>query len=218
MSMSQGHPTQLAGVRHAAVLTTPTGTQSMAELARRRQIVVALNAATYLLLMWAAAMVLGAAGWTGVDVLLFAGFSIGSPWTVLGFWNALIGLWLLHGAKDPMSRVAPFAGSADAEIPIAIRTAVLMTLRNEEPARAFRRLRAVKTSLDATGFGDKFGYFILSDSDLAAVAAAEEAAAAAWRRECDDPSNIIYRRRTHNDGYKAGNVRDFCERWGRTTT
>ena len=214
MSLSQGLPTRIAGVQHAAVLTTPTGTQSMAELARRRQIVIALNAATYLLLMWAAAMVLGAAGWTSVDVVLFAAFSVGSPWTVLGFWNALIGLWLLHGAKDPMSQVAPFAAAADSTIPISIKTAVLMTLRNEDPTRALRRVRAVKTSLDATGFGDKFGYFILSDTDFPAVAAAEEAAAAAWRRNCDDPSIIIYRRRTHNDGYKAGNVRDFCERWG----
>jgi membrane glycosyltransferase len=214
MSLYQGLPARLVGVRQAAVLTTPTGTQSMAELARRRQIVFALNAATYLLLMGAAARVLGAGGWTWADVVLFAAFSIGSPWTVLGFWNALIGLWLLHAAKAPMSRVAPFAAAADSKVPISIRTAVLMTLRNEDPARAFRRLRTVKTSLEGTSFGDKFSYFILSDTDVPAVAAAEEAAAEAWRSECDDPSRIIYRRRPHNTAYKAGNVRDFCEHWG----
>ena len=27
-------------------------------------------------------------------------------------------------------------------------------------------------------------------------------------------SSVIYRRRTVNTGYKAGNIRDFCERWG----
>src|SRR5690606_4411731 len=47
------------------------------------------------------------------------------------------------------------------------------------------------------------------------VAAAEEAAIAAWKAEDADGARITYRRRTDNTGYKAGNVRDFCTRWGR---
>src|SRR5919109_2434503 len=109
MSERQGLSPRLTGIQNAAVLTTPTGTQSMMELIRRRQIVIVLNAATYLLLMWAAAEVLRASGWTLVDLVLFAAFAIGSPWTVLGFWNSLVGLWLLHAVKDPMKQVAPFA-------------------------------------------------------------------------------------------------------------
>ena len=46
-----------------------------------------------------AARILGAGGWTWVDVILFVCFAAGTPWTVLGFWNALIGLWLLHFRK-----------------------------------------------------------------------------------------------------------------------
>jgi membrane glycosyltransferase len=90
-----------------------------------------------------------------------------------------------------------------------------MTLRNEDPARAFARLRAVRTSIEETGEGARFAYFILSDTSSPEVAAAEEAAVAAWRREVADPERIVYRRRADNSGYKAGNVRDFCERWGR---
>jgi len=197
-----------------AVLTTPTGTQSMAELGRRRLVMITLNVVSYLLLMWGVAKVLGAGGWTVVDAVLLAAFAIGSPWTVLGFWNAVIGLWLLHGVRDPMRRVAPFAAAADSDAPISIRTAVLMTLRNEDPARAFLRLETVKQSLDATGYGERFDYFILSDTNDPAVAAAEEAAAEDWRRSLPDPDQVIYRRRSENTGYKAGNLRDFCERWG----
>jgi membrane glycosyltransferase len=203
----------ITGVDGRAVLTTPTGVQSMAELGRRRLIVTVLNVVTYAAMMAVAAIVLGAGGWTVVDVILLTAFAIGLPWTVLGFWNAVIGLWLLHWARDPMQQVAPFAAAGDQATPITIRTAVLMTLRNEDPARAFLRLRTVKASLDATGHGEAFTYFILSDTNLPDVAAAEDAAAALWQREVG-AARVTYRRRTDNKGFKAGNVRDFCERWG----
>jgi membrane glycosyltransferase len=188
----------------------------MAELNRRRMIVLALNVATWLALMWGAATVFGAGGWGIVGFVMLAALAVGSPWTVLGFWNSLIGLWLLHARKDPLAAVAPYAAAGGVASPITIRTAVLMTLRNEDPARAFLRLRTVKASLDATGHGAAFSYFILSDTDDAAVVAAEEAAAEAWKREAGGAAGrIVYRRRSNNAGFKAGNVRDFCERWGR---
>ena len=214
MTERPGLSTSLPTVRNAAVLTTPTGTQSMAELGRRRLIMAALITVTYLALMSGMACLLATGGWSAVDTVLFMAFAIGSPWTVVGFWNAVIGLWLLHGVKDPMQRVAPFAAAADSDTPIGIRTAVLMTLRNEDPSRAFMRLKTVKESLDATGYGGQFDYFVLSDTNDPAVATAEEEAAEAWRHALSRPDQVIYRRRTDNTGYKAGNLRDFCKRWG----
>ena len=195
--------------------TTPAGLQSAATLRRRRLTVLALNVATYAALAGAMAAVVGAGGWTIVDLVLFACFLVATPWTVLGFWNAAIGLWLLHGRADGVAAVAPFAGAAHSADPIRLRTAVLMTLRNEDPARAFLRLRTVKASIEATGEGEGFAYFILSDTSSPAVAAAEEAALAAWRSEVRDPARIVYRRRPENTGFKAGNLRDFCETFGR---
>ena len=84
---------------------------------------------------------------------------------MLGFWNAVIGLWLLHGVREPISAVAPYAAAGQAAAPITIDTAVLMTLRNEDPARAILRFETVKDSIDRTGFGARFSYFILSDTD-----------------------------------------------------
>ncbi len=195
-------------------LTTPAGLQSIAELARRRRLVFALNIATYLAMLWVAALILGSGGWTAVDVILFVCFAFGTPWTVLGFWNALIGLWLLHIRRDAMAQVAPYAPAGDEKVPLRIKTAIFMTLRNEDPQRAISRLRTVKASVDATGEGAAFGYFVLSDTNNPDVAAAEERAVAAWKDADPDRARIIYRRRTDNTGYKAGNVRDFCARWG----
>lgn len=201
----------------ALSLTTPTGIQSIDDLSRRRTLVLALNLITYFALLWGVARVLGAGGWSLVDVIMFVAFIFGSPWTVLGFWNAVIGLWLLHGVREPVSAVAPYAAAGQGAAPITIDTAVLMTLRNEDPARAILRFETVKDSIDRTGFGARFSYFILSDTDRPDVAAAEEAAVEAWRGRLsdDDATRVVYRRRDVNTGFKAGNVRDFCERWGR---
>jgi membrane glycosyltransferase len=134
---------------------------------------------------------------------------------VLGFCNAVIGLWLLHGRRDGHLQVAPYGGAGERTDPLHIRTAILMTLRNEDPSRALARLRIVKRGVEATGEGQHFGYFVLSDTSDPAVAAAEEDAVAAWRRTAADPERIVYRRRRENTGFKAGNLRDFCETHGR---
>ena len=199
-------------------LTTPAGLQSIDTLTRRRQIVFALNVVTYLGMLAVAARILGSGGWTVVDAILFLCFAAGTPWTVLGFWNALIGLWLLHFRKDALAQVAPFAHAGDEPTPLRITTAIFMTLRNEDPERAILRLRAVKASVDATGEGRAFSYFVLSDTNDATVAAAEQRLIDAWKAADPDRDRIVYRRRASNTGFKAGNVRDFCARWGSAYT
>jgi membrane glycosyltransferase len=193
---------------------TPAGLQPTRILARRRALVASLNVATFLALAAAMAHVLGQGGWTLIDVAMFVCFLFAAPWSVLGFWNAAIGLWLLHGSEDAMQATAPFASAGEGDGPLAVSTAVLLTLRNEDPDRAFARLGIVKDSVDATGQGTAFSYFVLSDTNDPAVAAAEEQAFARWRGSSDAPHRLHYRRRQDNEGFKAGNLRDFCRRWG----
>ncbi len=194
---------------------TPTGTQSLGVLFWRRCFVAALNVVTYLGLLGSLGLILGAGGWSWIDVILFMAFAIRAPWAVIGFWNAVIGLVLLQTRRDPAAAVSPYAlNSANSTAPVLSRTAIIMTLRNEDPERALRRLKLVKNSLDATPYGGRFAYFVLSDSNLPEAGAAEEAAIAAWQTESAHPDLIHYRRRAENTGYKAGNVLDFCERWG----
>ncbi len=194
---------------------TPAGLQSSAELMWRRIFVATLNIVTYLWMANWMAEVLGHGGWSIVDGVMFICFLIGLPWTVLGFWNAMIGLWLLMIAKDPLRETAPYLAAAEATGDIRIRTAVFMTLRNEDPERALKRFDVIRESVNATGQGQAFGWFVLSDTpDLSDAAEREEAAFNAWKESRGNPADLIYRRRAENTGYKAGNVRDFCERWG----
>jgi membrane glycosyltransferase len=197
-----------------ATHTVPSGLQATSELSLRRWLMLFLNVGTWLAMMWVASTILAAGGWSVLDYVLLACFAIGTPWTVVGFWNAVTGLWLLHFHKDPMEAVAPFAAAGDTSVPIATKTAIFMTVRNEDPERAIQRLRTVKASVDATGQGKAFSYFILSDSSVPDVAAAEEKGVALWKAADPDADRITYRRRTDNKGFKAGNVRDFCEKWG----
>ncbi|MGE5539377.1 MAG: glucans biosynthesis glucosyltransferase MdoH [Gemmatimonas sp.] len=193
---------------------TPAGLQTVRALHRRRVLVLSLNVLTYVALLGALARILAAGGWSWVDVCLFAAAAVGAPWTVLGFWNAVLGLWLLHGVRNGLARVAPFLRAGDTGGPVRLRTAILMTVRNEDPERALARLMAVKASVDGTGLGDRFGYFVLSDTSDPTIAAREESIVRAWRAAEGASATIIYRRRPVNTGFKAGNLRDFCERWG----
>ena len=90
----------------------------------------------------------------------------------------------------------------------------MVCIRNEPPARVIRNLAPMLEGLAAAGVGDSFHLYVLSDTSDPATAAAEEASfadlAAQWRGRVA----VTYRRRAENSGYKAGNIRDFCERFG----
>lgn len=144
----------------ASKLATPAGLQATNMLAIRRLIVLVLNTTTWLALVIWAASIASAGGWTLPKLLAVACFAIGTPWPVLGFWNACLGLWLLHGVKDPLASVAPFLSARAAPVPLTLKTAVLMTVRNEDPARALQRLQIVKDSLSALPDSRQFAYFI----------------------------------------------------------
>jgi membrane glycosyltransferase len=198
-----------------AAATTPTGTQLVSTLKRRRRIFSALCLATLAAMAVWLSRILGTNSFGILDSLMLLAFMVCSPWFIIGFWNSVIGFGVLQFARDPLKVIIPAAVKARGDDPIFMRTAVLMTLRNENPARAFKRLRTVKASLDATGFGEMFDYYILSDTSHPDVIEAERAAYGLWMIEFTDLERLIYRHRTENTGYKAGNVRDFCERWGK---
>jgi membrane glycosyltransferase len=195
--------------------TTPTGTQSMRVVGRRRLIFAVLVTATIFGLAAWLVQILAHDGFGFLDVLLVACFLTYAPWIAVGFWNSAIGFFFMNFVKNPVEQITPVVAKAHANDPVFVRSAILMTVRNEDPARAFARLRVIKNSLDRTGQADKFDFFVLSDSNRKEVFPLEEAAADAWRKEFPGVSQLYYRRRDNNEGYKAGNVRDFCERWGK---
>jgi membrane glycosyltransferase len=129
-------------------------------------------------------------------------------------WNAAIGLWLLHGRKDGLAAVAPFLRAAEAAGPLTTRTALAMTVRNEPPARSYRRLAEMRRELEATGHGSHFDVHILSDTTDPEVAAEEERLFHVMRAELGG-GRAFYRRRAVNTGFKAGNIRAFLLDRGR---
>lgn len=179
---------------------------------RRRLVVLGANLATLALVALAGGWAADAAGWRAVDIVLLLCVLAATPWNAIGFWNSAIGFWLLHVKRHGLSSAAPFLAAVK-DKPVTMRTAILMTLRNEDPRRAISRLRAVKAALDETPFGGCFEYFVLSDTSLPNIARAEEEAMAAWRA-AEGGRGLHYRRRGDNEGFKAGNVRDFCQSHG----
>src|SRR5262249_8229326 len=94
-------------------------------------------------------------------------------------------------------------------------TAVVMTTRDDDVETIFARIKAIWKSLDKTSSGAAFDYFILSDSSRPDVIETEQRAIACWH--ASDPSitrRVFYRHRSTNWGFKAGNIRDFCAKWG----
>ncbi len=144
-------------------------------------------------------------------------FMVLSAWVVTGFVTAVMGFWVtLRGDAHTLTAasVRDHAMNPDA------RTAIIMPICNEDVATVFAGLRATCESLAATGHNQQFDVFVLSDSYDPAIAAAERAA---WERLRGDlaaqtdlpPIEVYYRLRTRRSHRKAGNVADFCRRWGK---
>ncbi|MFG1286711.1 glucans biosynthesis glucosyltransferase MdoH [Xanthobacter versatilis] len=204
MSSRSGPPPEVS----PAADFTPALLQPMAALARRRMFMLVANALTLLVVLAGVAALGAHGGFTIVDGLILLCALAITPWNAIGFWNAMTGLVLLHARRRGVEAAAPFL-APEPQGPLTARTAILLTVRNEDPARALARLRAVKADLDASGHGALFDFHVLSDTSRPEIAAAEEAAVAAWRSE-EGASRIFYRRRTENTDFKAGNIRDFC--------
>ncbi len=208
-TLGGGAPLPVARLRRRREdpVTTPAGLQDKRALARRRAVVLALNLATLALLTAGIWQVFAPGGFTAADWVILAGFLVGAPWTVMGLWNALLGLWLLHGRRDGLAAVAPHLAAGDGAAPIRSRVAVVMCLRNEPPQRSFDRLLAMRESLDATGWGQAFDIHILSDTSDAEIANAEARLFSEHRAGLG--AGARYRRRRVNTGFKAGNLREF---------
>jgi membrane glycosyltransferase len=186
------------------------------EIFGRRVLFAVLFAATMAGSLALAALALAPGGFGIVDVTLLALFAVTLPWMVAGFWNAVIGLLIVRLCADPIAAVMPMAARIRGDEPVTASTAILLCIRNELPERIIRNLEPMLAGLDAAGYGERFHLFILSDTGDASIAANEEACFTALTARWGDRVGITYRRRAVNTGFKAGNIRDFCERWGRT--
>lgn len=176
-----------------------------------RLLVVALFlaavAATTVFAAVEARAILPAGRLTPAEWLMVTGYPVLVLWVAWNFWISVVGYASLARPGDPSARPA---GTR----PIGSRLAVVMPIYNEDADRVFAGLRAIWRSLDREPRLRGFHLFVLSDTRDPDVAVLEELRWLEMRNDFAAGDRIFYRRRRHNDGRKAGNIRDFCERWG----
>ncbi|WP_276529841.1 glucans biosynthesis glucosyltransferase MdoH [Roseibium polysiphoniae] len=182
-------------------------------MTRRRIIFAGLVIVSFLGLSGLMALTL-ATGDVGVlKGIMFTCFLLTLPWTIIGFWNAVIGLLTMRLAKDPAAYVCPIAaGEKDAAL--TSQTAILSCIRDEDVELLETRLNAMLASLLRSGEAKSFSLFVLSDTSRDDIAMQEQAMVARLTSNWGADIPVAYRRRTENTGFKAGNIEDFCERWG----
>ncbi|HAA45134.1 MAG: glucosyltransferase MdoH [Halomonas sp. 54_146] len=162
-------------------------------------------------------------GWKITMLVLFA---LTFTWIALAFWGAVCGFVVCALRRDPLS-----LRKVDREAPSArllvSRTAIVMPIFAEPPIPTFAGLEATCRSLlsyaidnddpqeAARPISEHFEVFILSDTQDTAIAELEEAHVGALQHRLAGKLAIHYRRRPNNNGRKAGNIAEFCRRWGR---
>ena len=133
-------------------------------------------------------------------LLFVANFS----WIALACMSAIAGfLWLLFPHK-------PFLPPNS----LRHRTAIVMPIYNEAPARVFAALEAMIEDVNASGLGHAFEWFFLSDTTDPEIFVAEEQAFLAMRARLGQPCRLFYRHRAKNINRKSGNIEEFVTRWG----
>ena len=200
------------------LISVTTATSASPDYRQRRLVFLLLCLSTIGALTAAMTGLMAANGWRGAEIVMLVAFIATLPWLAIGFWNAVIGFWLTSVTRDPVAVVAPML-AIDEAAPITGRTAITMTVRNENPQRALTRLRAVRDSLLATGAATRFDFHLLSDTSHPELAAQEQALFSQWQAEIAasasaDIAPVFYRRRQNNAGFKAGNIMEFCQRCG----
>ena len=144
-------------------------------------------------------------------------FALLSAWVVTGFMTAMMGFYVtLFGDAHTLSAKKVQHHTLDP----ATRTAIIMPICNEDVRTVFAGLRATCESVAATSHVRAFDVFVLSDSNNPEIQKAERAAWEDLRMQLaghpkQPQIEVYYRLRKRRTDRKAGNVADFCRRWGK---
>jgi membrane glycosyltransferase len=144
-------------------------------------------------------------GVTPLEWALVFLFVINFSWIALACSSAAVGfLSLLFRSPKPAALPAS----------LTEKTAVVMPIYNETPARVFATMQAIYEDVQKTGLGAAFDWFLLSDTTDPNIFVAEEKAYIAMRQRLDPSARVFYRHRPKNTARKAGNISDFVTSWG----
>ncbi|WP_394696238.1 glucans biosynthesis glucosyltransferase MdoH [Pseudoxanthomonas japonensis] len=149
----------------------------------------------------------------GIDVLegiLLVLFVALFAWIALSFSSALAGFVMLLARRPHPLGIDP-----DAPLPaLTQRTALLVPTYNEDPWRVLAGVQAMHESLAESGQGDRFDFFILSDTTKPDTQQEELAAVRELLHRLGSGARVFYRRRQKNTERKAGNIAEWVRRFG----
>lgn len=142
--------------------------------------------------------------WEGVYLALFIPLF---AWIAFGFATSLIGFLLLTTGQPSVTR----RYRAQQVTPLRERTAILLPVCNEDFLGVLGRLSIMERSLVQVMGGERFEFFILSDSNPE-NGEIERRAYEEMRPAFARP--VHYRRRALNIGRKPGNIAEWVQRFG----
>jgi membrane glycosyltransferase len=154
--------------------------------------------------------VLQVGGVTVLESIILALFVLLFAWIAFSFMSSLAGFFVLLTRKRDELGIDPRA-----PLPVLhSRTAMLLPTYNEDPHRVLARLRATYESVEETGHGAQFDWFVLSDTTDPATWIAEEKCFLKLRQDVGGAVAIFYRHRPENTARKSGNIEDWVRRFG----
>lgn len=148
-------------------------------------------------------------GVTVLEAVLLGLFLVLLAWVAFSFMSALAGFFVLLARRRPGLPI-----DTRGPLPrVASRTAMLLPTYNEDPHHVMARLRAMYESVEATGYGEQFDWFLLSDTTDPDIWICEEMTFVRLRRACGE-DRLYYRHRSDNTARKSGNIADWVGRFG----
>jgi membrane glycosyltransferase len=148
---------------------------------------------------------------TTLQVTLLVIFTITFVWIAFPCVCGLAGLMALWRGRSVSGLPLPPRHPTPT---LTTRTALVMPIYNEDPPRIFAGLQAIYESLETLGALASFDFFLLSDTTDPDVWLEEEREFCALRHRTASATRLFYRHRRRNTRRKAGNIADFCQRWG----
>ena len=196
--------------KFAELIGSATFEEAFQRKVRQRRWGVALvTVGISMLGLWLMFDIVGARGWTPIEVVETGLFGLLFTTLAFGFAQAFLGYLVLAEGQERLK----ITNTLKEDTPLA-STAVVMPVYNEDAETVFGNICALYNSLRERGELDSYDFYILSDSTDPAKAVEEELAWSDICRQTSGFGKIHYRRRKLPVNRKSGNVADFCRRWG----
>ena len=149
-------------------------------------------------------------------------FGVLFAWISAGFWTGVMGAWVLlvGRGRSPLMRGLGEQPCCARSTPTA-RTAIVMPICNEHVPTVFGGLRGDDRIARRDRRVEHFDFFVLSDTIRSRHPRRRAGGVERARDAARSPTPtaraavaVHYRWRQHRTKRKAGNVADFCRRWG----